>query len=303
MFPEFLPDITGDLTEITSVELAQQIRQTFVKTDLSDRPIPTTFVRQGQGQPPLLLLHGFDSSVLEFRRLIPHLATFRETWAIDLLGFGFSDRTPTQTITPAAIRHHLHCFWQQQIRQPVVLIGASMGGAAALDFTLTYPEAISRLVLLDSAGLAAAPPMEKFMFPPFDRWATAFLKNPGVRRRISRQAYHDKSLVTPDAEACAAWHLNCPGWSEALIAFTKSGGYQFSVDKLAHIAAPTLILWGKQDKILGTQDAARFNAELPQSQLMWIDRCGHVPHLEKAKDTAEAIRQWLSSNLVNSRGS
>ena len=292
-FPEFLPNTVQQLTEHPSVELAKHIHQASIQTELSDRPIATTYVCQGQGSPPLLLLHGFDSSVLEFRRLLPHLADFRETWAIDLLGFGFTDRTPTQTLTPQCIKQHLHCVWQQLIGQPVVLVGASMGGAAAIDFALTYPEAVSRLVLLDSAGLAIAPAMEKLMFPPFDRWATAFLKNPGVRRRISRQAYYDKAFVTPDAEVCAALHLECPNWSEALIAFTKSGGYNFLSQQIAKIAVPTLVVWGRQDKILGTQDATRFVAQIQQSHLVWIDQCGHVPHLEKAKETAEAIRHWL----------
>lgn len=293
MFPECLPNAVQNLTESISIELAQSIRQVAVRTDFSDRPIPTTYVQQGEGHPPLLLLHGFDSSLLEFRRFIPHLATFRETWAVDLLGFGFTDRTCTSAITPTAIKHHLYAFWQQQINQPVVLIGASMGGAAALDIALTYPHMVSQLVLLDSAGFAAGPAMGRFMVPPLDRWATAFLKNPGVRRRISLQAYHDPALVTPDAEICASMHLNCPSWSEALIAFTKSGGYNFLRNAIATIDIPTLIIWGRQDKILGIKDAAQFESQIARSQLVWIDQCGHVPHLEKAAETAKAIQAWL----------
>ncbi len=293
MFPEFLPTAVNTLTEPPSVELAKNIRQAPIKTDLSDRPIATTYVQQGQGQPPILLLHGFDSSLLEFRRFVPQLAAFRETWAIDLLGFGFTDRTQTPTITPEAIKQHIYCFWQQLINQPVVLVGASMGGAAAIDFALTYPEAVSHLVLLDSAGFAAGPAMGKFMFSPLDRWATAFLKNPGVRRRISLQAYYDSAWVTPDAEVCASLHLECPSWSEALIAFTKSGGYNFLSPLIADITLPTLIIWGRQDKILGTKDAARFELQITQSQLTWIEECGHVPHLEEAQETAAAIAKWM----------
>lgn len=293
-FPSFLPDAVQNLTEATSIALAQQIRLVEVQTELSYLPIPTTYVKQGQGSPPLLLLHGFDSSLLEFRRFIPHLAEFRETWAIDLLGFGFTDRTLTTKIAPADIKQHIYDFWQQEIGQPVVIVGASMGGAAAIDFTLTYPDAVTQLVLLDSAGLAAGPAMGKLMFPPLDRWATAFLKNPGIRRRISIQAYADKSWVTSDAETCASLHLACEKWSEALIAFTKSGGYNFLADKIGQISKPTLIIWGREDKILGTKDAARFKNALPSATLQWIDNCGHVPHLEKAQEAAQIIQQWLA---------
>ncbi|NEQ46202.1 MAG: alpha/beta fold hydrolase [Leptolyngbya sp. SIOISBB] len=292
--PDFLPTAAAQLTESTSIALAQQIQQIDVETELSYLPIPTTYVCQGQGQPPLLLLHGFDSSVFEFRRLIPHLSAFRETWTVDLLGFGLTDRTVTTTVSPEAIKQHLYDFWQQLINQPVILVGASMGGAAAIDFTLTYPDAVSQLVLLDSAGLAAGPAMGKFMFPPLDRWATAFLKNPGVRRRISQQAYADKSFVTADAELCAALHLACPNWSEALISFTKSGGYNFLSDRIFDITTSTLIIWGRQDNILGTKDATRFTEILPSATLNWLDQCGHVPHLEQPKATAQAIQEFLA---------
>lgn len=294
--PDFLSSAAAQLTEATSIALAQQLQQVEVETALSYLPIPTTYVCRGQGQPPLLLLHGFDSSVFEFRRLLPHLSAFRETWAVDLLGFGLTDRTVTMTFSPGAIKQHLYDFWRQVINQPVILVGASMGGAAAIDFTLTYPEVVSQLVLLDSAGLAAGPAMGKFMFPPLDRWATAFLKNAGVRRRISQQAYADKSFVTADAELCAALHLACANWSEALIAFTKSGGYNFLSDRIADITAPTLVIWGRQDKILGTKDATRFTEILPNATLHWLDDCGHVPHLEQAAATAQAIQNYLSSS-------
>lgn len=292
--PDFLPIAAAQLTEPTSIELAQQLQQVEIETELSYLPIPTTYVCQGQGQPPLLLLHGFDSSVFEFRRLLPELSAFRETWAVDLLGFGLTDRTVTAIFSPDAIKQHLYDCWRQLINQPVVLVGASMGGAAAIDFTLTYPDAVGQLVLLDSAGLAAGPAMGKFMFPPLDRWATAFLQNPAVRRRISQQAYANKSFVTADAELCAVLHLACPNWSEALIAFTKSGGYNFLSDRIADITASTLIVWGRQDRILGTKDATRFTEILPHATLCWLDQCGHVPHLEQPKATAQAIQAFLT---------
>jgi len=293
--PDFLPADAAQLTEPASIAIVQHIQQVEVATELSYLPVPTTYVCQGTGQPPVVLLHGFDSSLLEFRRLLPQVAQFREAWAVDLLGFGFTDRTVTQVFSPAAIKQHLHDFWRQLIQQPMVLVGASMGGAAAIDFALTYPDAVSQLVLLDSAGLAAGPAMGRFMFPPLDRWATAFLKNPGVRRRISQQAYADKSWVTADAELCAALHLACPQWSEALIAFTKSGGYNFLSDRIADITPETLIVWGRQDKILGTKDATRFAAMLPDATLAWIEDCGHVPHLEQAEATAQQIQQFLTA--------
>ncbi|NJM95048.1 MAG: alpha/beta fold hydrolase [Acaryochloridaceae cyanobacterium CSU_5_19] len=163
MFPAFLPSAVGQLTEATSLALAQIIQQQAIATPLQVNPILTTYACQGQAGVPLLLLPGFDSSLLEFRRLLPLLAEQTETWTVDLLGFGFTERPLGLAYSPTQIKTHLHCFWQQMIQRPVTLVGASMGGAAALDFALTYPEAVAQLVLIDSSGFAPSPIASKFI--------------------------------------------------------------------------------------------------------------------------------------------
>lgn len=284
------------LTEPASITLIQQIQQQPIVTPLQEAAIATTYVRQGNNQPPLLLLHGFDSSVLEFRRLLPLLAEHHKTWSIDLLGFGFTERPPALAFDPAAIKTHLYYTWKTLIGQPMVLVGASMGGAVAIDFALTYPEAVQQLVLIDSAGLAKGPAVSKWMFPPLGYLATEFLRQPRVRRQVSCQAYFDpQQFVTEDALRCAALHLQVPNWRQALIAFTKSGGYTFSVAQIAQIQTPTLILWGDADRILGTKDADALQGAIAQSQLVWIPDCGHVPHLEKPQATAAAILSFITT--------
>lgn len=289
MIASFLPLESAQLTEATSIALAQSIDRTDVLTPLRALPIATAYVHQGSGGVPFLLLHGFDSSVFEFRRLLPLLAANQETWAVDLLGFGFTDRSATIPFTPAAIKTHLHHFWKTLIAQPVILVGASMGGAAAIDFTLTYPDLVEKLVLIDSAGFARGPAIARFLFPPLGELATSFLRSPHVRRNVSLQAYYDPTFVSPDSLLCGALHLTCPNWQQALISFTKSGGYNFLADKIAAINQPTLILWGDSDKILGTQDAAKFQQAIAHSKLVWVKNCGHVPHLEQPQVTAEQI--------------
>lgn len=292
MFSAFLPSEVEQLTESTSIALAKSIQCQEIATPLCKQPISTTYVQQGRGGTPILLLHGFDSSVLEFRRLLPQLAAENETWAVDLLGFGFTDRVAGLPFSPSAIKTHLYYFWQTLIGQPVILVGASMGGAAAIDFTLSYPKCVQKLVLIDSAGFAPAPAIGKFLFPPLGYLATSFLRNPKVRDRISKNAYYDQSFASLDAQLCAALHLKLPGWHQALIAFTKSGGYNLLPQKIAQIDKPTLILWGEADRILGTGDADKFKQAIARSQLVWIENCGHVPHLEQPQITAKHILEF-----------
>lgn len=289
-----LKSLVAQLTEPTSIDLVESIKRQGIATSLSKQVIPTAFVHQGNGGTPILLLHGFDSSVLEFRRLFPLLAANNETWGVDLLGFGFTERIAGVSFSPLAIKTHLYYFWKTLIQQPVILVGASMGGAAAIDLTLTYPEIVKKLVLIDSAGFTAGSAMGKFMFPPFDRFATDFLRNPKIRDRISQSAYKNRSFASEDARFCAALHLNMPGWNQALIAFTKSGGYNSFKDKIAQIKQQTLILWGENDRILGVSNATDFKRTIAHSKLIWIKDCGHVPHLEQPQVTSQHILEFSS---------
>jgi pimeloyl-ACP methyl ester carboxylesterase len=293
MFPSFLPPSVEQLTEPESIEFASKIQRADILTSLLLATIPTSYVRMGMGGLPIVFLHGFDSSIFEFRRILPIIAADREVWAIDLLGFGFTERLLDCSFSSTSIRTHLEAFWQTKIQQPIILVGVSMGGAAAIEFTLNNPTAVHELVLIDSAGFTQPPALGKFLIQPLGNLATKFLSSPKVRRSVSEKAYFDPGFVTDEAQLCAALHLKMPNWREALIAFTRSGGYGYLLDRLSEIQQETLILWGKQDRILGTKAALLFEQNLPNARLEWIDNCGHVPHLEMAQITAEYILDFI----------
>ena len=289
MFASFLPSQVKLLKEPTSIALAQSIQRQPIVTPLSQQPIATSYVRQGRGGTPILLLHGFDSSVLEFRSLLPLLAADNETWAVDLLGFGFTNRVTGITFDPCAIKTHLYYFWKTLIDEPVMLVGASMGGAAAIDFTLTYPYAVQRLVLINSVGYTGSFPQGRFLFPPLDYLAVEYWRQRKVQALFVGSISGNLQPATLEAIRCAVLHLEMPGWHEAMIAFTKSGGYSDLADKIAQIHKPTLILWGESDETLGIGDAVKFQRAIAHSQLIWLKNCGHVPQLEQPQTTAEYL--------------
>jgi pimeloyl-ACP methyl ester carboxylesterase len=148
MFPEFLPTSVDRLTEVDSIEFAAGIQRAEIITPLLSEPIPTSYVCQGTGGIPIVFLHGFDSSIYEFRRIVPLIAAKQQVYAIDLLGFGFTERLLNCPFSTASIGTHLYATWQQLIQQPMILVGVSMGGAAAIEFTLDRPEAVHKIVLV-----------------------------------------------------------------------------------------------------------------------------------------------------------
>jgi pimeloyl-ACP methyl ester carboxylesterase len=166
------------LTQPSSIALLEQMRYEAIL--LPDRTVvETSYVQQGAGEPSIVLLHGFDSSLLEFRAIVPLLAQQHSVWAIDLLGFGFSKRQPQMAVNPTRIRQHLYQVWQQ-INQPIVLVGASMGGAVAIDFALHHPTCVEAVVLIDSVGFSGSfsgqwlpPAIVKFAADRRDRVLTA----------------------------------------------------------------------------------------------------------------------------------
>jgi pimeloyl-ACP methyl ester carboxylesterase len=107
-------------------------------------------------------------------------------------------------------------------------------------------------------------------------------------------AYHDPSFATQDAMRVGRLHTHMPGWTDATIAFMRSGGYSIST-KIPNVQQPTLVLWGRQDEILEPKYAAQFEAALPNVQLQWVEDCGHCAHLEKPTEAAARILEFIGA--------
>ncbi|KAJ0724980.1 putative alpha/beta hydrolase-1, serine aminopeptidase, S33 [Helianthus annuus] len=95
------------------------------------------------------------SSCLEWRYTLPLLeqAGF-EAWAIDILGWGFSDLETHPVCNVESKRDHLYQFWKSYIKRPMLLVGPSLGAAAAVDFAVNHPEAVDKLILINASVYA-----------------------------------------------------------------------------------------------------------------------------------------------------
>jgi len=180
MFASFLPPSATDIKAPEAIALLQQLQRQVVQVPFEGDTtalaqlsvgIATASIYQHPGKGltshlntiPILLLHGFDSSLLEFRRLLPLLSAERATWAVDLFGFGFTEYVAQLTVNPQTIRQHLCRFLETWIHQPVILVGASLGGAVAIDLALHHPNWVQSLVLIDSVGFSGSFPVGKFL--------------------------------------------------------------------------------------------------------------------------------------------
>jgi len=300
-FPAFLPAEMGDVEDEACVAMAQKLERLpvsmppFAEADVATGCARTAPSSRRAGVAPLVLLHGFDSSCLEWRRLMPELESRGiEAWAIDILGWGFTDRSVVRDFGPEAKRAHLKNFIKQHVGGPVTLVGASLGGCVAIDLALNCPELVDKLILVDAQAYidgAAMTGQPRFM----QNLGVSVLKSKPLRMFANKIAYaNPDKFGTEDAMRIGRLHTLTGGWEEAMIGFMNSGGYKLSTQVASLPQIDTLIMWGRQDKILAPDEyVPKFTADVPWARLEWVDECGHVPHLEKAVGTADTIASFL----------
>jgi hypothetical protein len=241
----------------------------------------------GEG-PPLLLLHGFDSSHLEYRRLAPLLAERHQLFIPDLHGFGFCPRPVGGRYTPEAVLVHLERVLEAVLERSgaprLALIGASMGGAAAMELARRRPQQVERLLLLAPAGLSGQPmPVP----PPLNQLGARFLGLPVIRRGLCRTAFAQPDRDVGPAELeIASLHLACPNWAGALASFARSGGFGGSGSPLP--PQPVDVIWGRDDRILSRPQKQAVESLLG-GHITELEGCGHLPHIDQPTTVA---RLW-----------
>ncbi len=234
---------------------------------------------------PILFLHGFDSSLLEFRRIYPYLKNHFQIIIPDLLGFGFSPRIFNYQYNPENIILNLiDLIKELNISKNLKIVGASMGGSAALLLSKEIPKEIEKSVLLSPAGLFGD---SKSIPRPFNQIGAAFLGLPLVRKNLCRQAfaYPNKSVGIKE-EQIASIHLGCEGWRNSLASFANSGGFGGSYKYLQEIPIKTVC--GLNDRILGNNEINKLK-ETQGLNFLGLENCGHLPHLDLPELTSKII--------------
>ena len=242
----------------------------------------------GKGNP-LLLLHGFDSSFLEFRRIYPVLKNNFQVIIPDLLGFGFSPRCATNHYTPSKIISHLiDIINYLKITKKLNIIGASMGGSIALKLSNEIPSFIDKMMLFSPAGLFGESKNIPF---PLNQIGASFLGLPQIRKSLCKQAfaYPDKSVGKME-EQIASIHLGCLGWRNSLASFAKSGGFAGTQKYIQNIPIKTVC--GENDRILGKKEIKNIK-KLENLNFIGLKNCGHLPHVDLPTLSSKIILDYF----------
>jgi len=272
------------------------------------------FVKAGHNPqlPPLLLVHGFGASTDHWRKNISELSQDFEVYAIDLLGFGRSQK-PALEYSGDLWRDQLHDFITENIQRPTVIAGNSLGGYSSLCVAADYPQSVAGIILLNSAGpftdtnplgskkvnpvqKAIAKNLQNILRQP---WANQLLFN-FVRRKSRirstlKKVYLDQSAVTEQLVE-EIYQPSCDEGAAQVFGSVFSTPQGKKVDELlGAMSCPLLMIWGEGDPWMNSSSrGAKFREFYPSLTEHYI-KAGHCPHDESPEVVNGLMRDWYKS--------
>ena len=275
----------------------------FEHSALTASTVQLHYEEYGAGEP-MVFLHGFGASTYSWRFLVKPLATNRRLILLDLKGFGQSPKPRDDKYSVYEQAHLVRQFIYEHKLRNVTLVGHSFGGGVALVTALSLteiaPERLKQLILIDSVSYPQ--PMPCFIrilaTPVVGALVTSLVPVETQVRHVLALAYYDARQISEEAVVTYAKPLRM---ADAHYAMRETARQIIPPDfaelaqKYRHISVPTLILWGREDRIVSLANGEHLHHAIPNSRLVILDRCGHIPHEETPEATLHAIQAFLSS--------
>jgi 2-hydroxymuconate-semialdehyde hydrolase len=256
-----------------------------------------TGTQAGAAAPPVLLLHGSGPGVTalaNWRPIIPAVAASRRVLAVDQLGFGATATGERRTYGRTAWTGHALALLDTLGIGTVDIIGNSMGGAVALSMAAARPQAVRRLVLMGSMGVAMALP---------EGLDAVWGYTPGLEqmRRVIGLFAHNRELVTDelvelryrasvDPPVRDSWAAMFPAPRQRWVDDLALSGAE-----LASITAPVLLVHGRDDRVVPWRSSsAQLVDLLPDARLHVLSGCGHWTMIERTADFLAVVQPFLA---------
>ena len=247
---------------------------------------------------PLILVHGFGADKDNFTRVAGHLTGQYHVISLDLPGFGDSSKPEDLDYTVDKQAERVHAFAEALGLKKVHLGGSSMGGAIITAYALKYPEETASLWLLGPGGLSKA----------FDSELGQRIKETGKNPLLaqtpeefpaimefvmSKPPFFPHSFKRVLGERAAA---DYPLHSRIFEQLNDPKQPHPTLDGLIKdIQAPTLVVWGNEDRALNYQASEIYKAEMPKAQIIIMDGIGHLPMVEEPRQSAEDYQAFRAS--------
>ncbi|HEY7462401.1 MAG TPA: alpha/beta fold hydrolase [Gemmatimonadota bacterium] len=262
---------------------------------------------RGEG-PPLVLVHGVypGASSFEWRRNFVPLTESRRVYALDMLGFGLSDR-PRIPYDPALFEALLGDFLQDVVGEPAAIAATSLSAAFAVHTAFQRPSTVAQLVLIGPTGLydwADAPGAGNFLLHRALRFPVLGLSGyygltsrAGLERYLTNRLYYHPVSVTQEVLDAHHTAAHQAGAAYAQAAFL-SGLLSEPVDGVfGDVRAPILLVWGRHSKLAAVDNAGGFASLNPRADLEIFEASGALPHVEEAERFNALVAGWLAGSV------
>lgn len=242
------------------------------------------YVEEGEG-PVLLLLHGLFGALSNFEDVVNHFSG-RYKVVIPLMPLY---TLPVINTNVKNLMNFVRDFIEYKNYKDINLLGNSLGGHVGLVYVSKYPERVKHLVLTGSSGL-----YENAMGGSFPKRGDRDF----IRKKVEVTFFEPKHATDDLVEECFSI-VNDKGRLVRILSLAKSAIRHNMGKELEHIKQPTCLIWGKNDTITPPEVAEEFNELIPNSDLFWINECGHAPMMEQPKAFNEILEAWLTKQYGN----
>jgi len=251
------------------------------------------YFEAGSSGHPVILLHGLGGDATNWAQTILALASKYHVYAPDQVGFGQSDK-PIVNYRVATLVEFLDQFYQKLGIEKAILVGHSFGGWTAAAFAIAHPQKVDKLALVSAAGYSAKGWVRgetlKDLYPAFNPSTTADMK------RLFELLFYDKAM-SADAFVVPALTRKLKtgdGYTINSLIDSILRGDDFIDDKVKSIKAPTLVIWGREDRLNPLAMGEAYARDISGAQKVIIEQCGHMPQIEKAPAFNSALLKFLA---------
>ena len=241
------------------------------------------YIEAGKGET-LVLLHGLMGELSNWEPTIDH---FKENYHVVVPILPIYD-LPLLTLGVKSLSKYIHRFLKFKRLNQVVLIGNSLGGHVGLVFTAAHQEFVKALVLTGSSGL-----YENAFGGSFPRRESYDY----IREKVEF-TFYDPATATKELVDEVFKSVNDRSRVIRILALAKSAIRHNMSKELSKITIPVSLIWGKQDKITPPEVAEEFHERFPNSELNWVDQCGHAPMMERPAVFIEFLDKFLNRILL-----
>lgn len=252
------------------------------------------YVESGRGSKHVLLIHGLGGSAESWIHNIDVLAKHFHVFAPDLVGFGKSDK-PKIKYDMKTFTNFINRFMNSVGIKKANIIGSSMGGQIAAEFTISYPTKVEKLVLVGPAGI---PPKEFKGTVELKRYVKVLdANNMAEVRKALTPIDASRSSITKEYVTSVYEYVMMPETRHAFLSsLQESAKAPRLAERLKSIKAKTFVIWGKDDNLIPVKYCEPFITKMDDCRLLIIEKCGHRPHAEKPNIFNAAVRNFLEEN-------